>query len=192
MSLWHLLIPTYSSPGKKKVKQGRECSLLLKHKNGKVTTTLKVSKDVKSEARFPKTDSKSEAENKNQTKGGRKLATLLAYHQRLVDEKGLPPSNLMVQHAAEMSSTSSPAQKPGQEDIFNTFKCDLCQILLKTKQKLGKHMRNKHTDLQKPEELRGAEANQYLNLSVFSEERSNTSLSLNHSIVNAESSEKLD
>ena len=66
---------------KKKVKQGRECSLLLEHKNGKVSTTLKVSNAARSEARAPKTDSKSLAENKNPKKSGSKLAKLLAYGQ---------------------------------------------------------------------------------------------------------------
>ena len=54
---------------KKKVKQGRECSLLLEHTNGKVTTTFKVSKDVKSDVKAPKTDSKSLAEKKKQPMG---------------------------------------------------------------------------------------------------------------------------
>ena len=44
-------------------------------------------------------------------------------------------------------------------------------------------MQNKHTDLQKPEELYCDEANQSLNMSVFSEERSNTSLSHDNSIA---------
>ena len=99
----------------KKVKQGKECSLLLEHKNGKVTTTFKVCKVLKSEARAPKTDLKSQAEKKNQKKGCKKLTKLLAYHKRLCDEKGLPPSSLMVQHAAESSSSSPPDQKPSQE-----------------------------------------------------------------------------
>lgn len=173
---------------KKKVKQGRECSLLLEHTNGKVTTTFKVSKDVKSDVKAPKTDSKSLAEKKKQPRGGKKLAKLLAYHKSLVDDKGLPPSNLMVQHAAEMSSPSPPAQKPRQEG-GSPLKCDQCDKTFKSKQKLGNHIRNKHTELQKPEEFRGAEAETSLNVSVSSEERS---LPLNNSIVKADTPVKID
>ena len=127
------------------MKQGRECSLLLEHKNGKVTTTLKVSKAVKSEARPPKTDSKAQAEIKKQNKAGKKLTKLLAYHKRLVDEKGLPPSNLMLQHAAGSSSIYPSAQKPSQEDS-SIFKCDQCEKSFKSKRKLEKHMKKKHQD----------------------------------------------
>ena len=138
----------------KKVKQRRECSLLLEYKNGKVKTTLKVCKVLKSEARAPTTDSKSLAEIKKKKKGEKKLSKRLAYHKRLVDEKGLPPSNLMLQQAAESTSSSPPAEKPRQEDR-STFKCDICEKLVKTERKLGKHMKN--NELQKPEELRSAE-----------------------------------
>ena len=168
-----------------KVKQGRECSLLLEYKNGKVSTTLKVCNAVKSEARPPKLDSKSLAEKKKPTKGGKKLTKLLAYHKRLVDEKGLPPSNLMLQHAAESSSTYPPAQKPSPEDI-SLFKCDQCEKTFKFKRKLGKHIKKKHIELQKPEELRDAEPDMSLNMSVPSEERSNNSLFMNDSIVKAD------
>ena len=95
---------------------------------------------MKSEVRAPTTDSKSLAEIKKKKKGEKKLSKLLAYHKRLVDEKELPPSNLMLQHAAESSSSSPPVEKPRQEDR-STFKCDLCEKLLKTKRKLGKHMK---------------------------------------------------
>ena len=71
----------------KKVKQGRECSLLLEYKNGKVSTALKVCNAVKSAARPPKLDSKFLAEKKKPKKGGKKLTKLLAYHKRLVDKK---------------------------------------------------------------------------------------------------------
>ena len=169
----------------KKVRQGRECSLLLEHQHGKVTTTFKVCKVLKYKAKTPETDSKALAEKKIQKKGGKKLTKLLAYHKRLCDEKGLPPSNLMLQHAAESSSSSPTAQKPGQED-GSTFKCDRCEILLKSKQKLRKHMRKKHIEIQKPEVLRIAEADKSLNLSVSNEERSNTSLPVNDSIVKAD------
>ena len=56
----------------KKVKQGRECSLLLEYRNGNVTTTLKVSKVMCSEARTPIFDTKSQHEKKNKEYGGRR------------------------------------------------------------------------------------------------------------------------
>ena len=39
-----------------------------------------------------------------------------------------------------------------------------------SKRKLGKHMKKKHIEIQKPEKLRGAETDKSLNLSVTSEE----------------------
>ena len=113
-----------------KVKQSRECSLLFEYKNGNVTTTLKVCKVLKSEARAPTTDSKSLAEITKKKKVEKKLSKLLAYHKRLVDEKGLSPSNLLLQHSAESSSSSPPAKKARQED-HSAFKCDFCENFLK-------------------------------------------------------------
>ena len=179
----------------KKVKQGRECSLLLEYKNGKVTTTLKVGKVNSSEARTPALTSKSQAEKNKQGSGGKKkkLAKLLDYHKRLVEEKGLPPSNLMVKHAAQATSIHLPAQEPKAKDV-SKFKCDKCENTFNSKWKLGKHMKNKHPHLQKPEELRETEANKSLNMSAAIEERSNTSLLVNDSLVNAdmESVQELD
>ena len=130
-----------------KVKQGIECSLLLKHSKGKVITTLKCSSDLKP----PKAGGVSnltpstQAEEKGRVKkkrrtnnrGGkkRKLASLLAYHQRLVVEKGLPPSRLMLEQAAQ-TQLSSPVK-----------------------------------GTQKPETLRHSELNQSLNSSLATEER---------------------
>ena len=85
---------------KKKVKQGRECSLLMECKNGKVTTTLKVTKVRNSEARTPASTKRSQAEKTKKGSSGKKknLVKLLAYHKRLVEEKSLPLSNLMLKH----------------------------------------------------------------------------------------------
>ena len=166
-----------------KVKQGRECSLLLEFKNGNVTTTLKVSKTRSFEAKTPRVDSKSLAEKKGTKKKKKKhdLPKLLAYHKRLVEEKGLPPSNLMLKHAAEASSTSPSSQKPGREE--SNFKCDHCDSRFEFKRNLKKHIGHKHKDLQKPEELRCEEVATSLNMSTVSEERSNKSLNPNDSIV---------
>ena len=109
-----------------KVKQGIECSLLLKHSKGKVITTLKCSldlrppkaRDVSSLTPSTQAEKKGRVKKKKKTnnKGGkkRKLASLLAYHQRLVVEKGLPPSRLMLEQAAQtqLSTPEKGSQKP--------------------------------------------------------------------------------
>ena len=128
-----------------KVKQGIECSLLLKHSKGKVITTLKCSSDLKPPKAggvsnlTPSTqaEEKGRMKKKTNSKGGKKkkLASLLAYHQRLVVEKGLPPSRLMLEQAAQ-TPLSSPAKGS-----------------------------------QKPETLRHSELNQSLNSSLATEER---------------------
>ena len=108
-----------------KVKQGIECSLLLKHSKGKVITTLKCSldlqppkaRDVSSLTPSTQAEKKERVKKKKtNSKGGkkRKLASLLAYQQRLVVEKGLPPSRLMLEQAAQtqLSTPEKGAQKP--------------------------------------------------------------------------------
>ena len=121
------------------------------------------------------------------------FAKLLAYHKRHVEEKGLPPNNLMLKHAAQATSIHPPVQEPRTDDV-KKFKCDKCENTFHSKRKLGKHMKNKHPNLQKPEELRETEADKSLNMSAASEERSNTSLLVTDSIVNAdtESGQNLD
>ena len=83
----------------KMVKRGEECSLQLKHSKGRVTATLQCTTTVKP---FTSSPSLSPSAKKKKRKGGKKkkLEKLLAYHQRLVAEKGLPPSRLMEEHAA--------------------------------------------------------------------------------------------
>ena len=96
-----------------KVKHGVDCSLVMKHSQGKVITILKCSAVVvkNPEARNSSTVSSSPTlphagekrkKKKKRNKGGKKkkLAAMLSYHQRLVVEKGLPPSRLMLEHAA--------------------------------------------------------------------------------------------
>ena len=68
----------------------------------------------------------------------------------------------------------------------------MCEQLKKSKQKLRKHIRNKHTYLQKPEQIRGDESTNTSNMSVLSEERFNTSLPLDNSIVKADTPVKKD
>ena len=94
-----------------KVKQGVDCSLVLKHSKGKVITILKCSEmvlkspEARNSSPLPSSTSSPHAEEKKKrkrNKGGKKkkLESMLSFHQRLVDEKGLPPSRLMLEHAA--------------------------------------------------------------------------------------------
>ena len=105
-----------------KVKQGIECSLLLQHSKGKVITTLKCSVDlqppkagsVRHLAPSTQAEEKGRTKKKKNNKGGkkRKLESLLAYHQRLVEERVLPPSRLMLEQAAQ---TQLPLQEKGSQ-----------------------------------------------------------------------------
>ena len=134
------------------VKQGNECSLLLKHSKGKVTVTMQCTTPATPLAMSSSTSLSSSAKRKKK-KGGkkRKLEKLLAYHQRLVVEKGLPPSRLMEEHAA----LSTPP--PAKSSSGSKFECDRCDFASDTQRGLKVHMGKSHkkTDtevLRKPEE----------------------------------------
>ena len=119
------------------MKQGQDCSLLLKHSKGKVTATLQSVKPIS-----PSSTTSSSTSAKRKKKNGdkkKKLDKLLAYHQRLVVEKGLPPSRLMEEHAA----ASSAARKK--------FKCDQCDFVTESQRGLKVHIGRSHKD---PEVLR--------------------------------------
>ena len=108
--------PSIVSCWDKMVKRGEECSLLLKHSKGKVIATLQCTSPVKTKTSSNFSTPSAEEEKKNKKK--RKLEKLLAYHQRLLAEKGLPPSRLMEEHAA---LSLSPSHKVTSE---KQFKCD--------------------------------------------------------------------
>lgn len=153
------------------VKQGKECSLLLKHSKGKVVATLQCT--TTSPGSLPGSSSSltSPAKRKKRRGGKKKrLEALLAYHQRLVVEKGLPPSRLMVQHAAASSTSSTSAtQSPGMKEM--QFKCDQCNFSSKSKRGLKVHIGKSHKDIQIPEGLRGGELENSLNISELSQNR---------------------
>ena len=95
-----------------------------------------------------------ESKKRKKRKGSKekRLKDLLAYHQRLVEEKGLPPSRLMEQHAAASASSN---QSPGRKEKL--VKCDQCDFASDTQRGLKVHMGKSHkkTDtevLRKPEE----------------------------------------
>ena len=119
----------------------------------------------------------------------KRLEALLAYHQRLVEEKGLPPSRLMLQQAAAAttspSASSTLSQSPGTSETL--FKCDLCDFSSKSKRGLKVHTGRSHKekDQQMPvESLRGEEPENSLDISQLSETRDKDS-----SLVNADHSE---
>ena len=92
----------------------------------------------------------SPVERKKRNKGSKKkrLDALLAYHQRLVVEKGMPPSRLMLKHAAEAPLHPVPA-----EQTPNGFKCDFCDFSTSLPNGLKIHIGIKHKEHQKPEVL---------------------------------------
>ena len=160
---------------------GMECLLSLKH-----TTILTTSKSQNPDAKG--TDlANSQAEknvNRKKNKGGNKqrLEKLLSYHKRLVVEKGLPPSRLMLQHASSPLSSHF-VQRP--EPNESKFKCNQCGGLFNTKQGLNMHTRMMHKKTQKPEKLRVENANDSLDLSEVNDVRQNISLNITYSSINA-------
>ena len=87
--------PSIVSCWDKMVKQGEECSLLLKHSKGRVIATLQCTKPVKPPSTSPSSSSSAKKNKKKEGDKKKKLEKLLAYHQRLVVERGLPPSRLI-------------------------------------------------------------------------------------------------
>ena len=148
--------PSLVSCWDKMVKQGKECSLLLKHSKGKVVATLQCTTPVKTSLPSLAPSAK---EKKKKRKGSKKrrLEKLLAYHQRMVEEKGLPPSRLMEEHAA--------SAKPSCEKQFN---CNQCDFASDSQRGLKVHVSKSHKD---PEALRAEDQNISLTLSELGEVR---------------------
>ena len=132
--------------------QGKDCSLFLECKKGKISTTLEVSQlrssIVKASKLTPESQAGIKKKNKNSSK---RLQKLLDYHQRLVTEKGLPPSRLMLHHAAALVTESD--KKPEQEENTQEFKCDQCDHTSKTVHGLKVHRDGKHKENQLSEIL---------------------------------------
>ena len=105
----------------------------------------------------------SSAKKRKKSKGSKekRLKALLDYHQRLVVEKGLPPSRLMEQHAAASTTApSSPAQSSGLKE--KQFQCDECDFSSESQRGLKVHVGRSH---KKPEILREELLEDSLNLS---------------------------
>ena len=80
--------PSLLSSWEEMVKRGEECSLLLSHSKGKITATLQCTKPSPSSSLATASPSPPKAKRKkNKGNKERRLKSLLAYHQRLVDEK---------------------------------------------------------------------------------------------------------
>ena len=136
---------------KEKVVLGVECSLMLKHSKGRTTTTLKCTSRIP-EARVPSSDQPLppklfHAEKKLRKKGRKKnnLEALLSFQERLVREKGLPPSRLMLEYAA--SKTSISPDKTDLEDDSNSFKCEECDFTANSENLIGIHKEQHKTDV---------------------------------------------
>ena len=72
---------------------------------------------------------------------------MIAFQKRLVGEKGLPPSQLMLQHAAVSPSSSVQAEI----EEFEHFRCDHCEYTTFSKHGLSVHMGYRHKKQQKPD-----------------------------------------
>ena len=72
------------------------------------------------------------------SKGAKKLEKFLAYHQRLLVEKGLPPSRLMEEHAA----LSTPP--PAKSSCGSQFECERCDFASDTQRGLKVHIGKRH------------------------------------------------
>ena len=131
------------------VKQGEECSLFLKHSDGRITATLQcTTSSVSSTSTPPAGELKKKKKKKSKGNKKKRFEALLAFHQRLVDEKGLPPSRLMKQHAAASESASASQNT----ELRKPFKCDQCNFSSDSKRGLKVHIGKAHRE---PEELQG-------------------------------------
>ena len=126
------------------VKQGEECSLFLKHSDGRITATLQCTTSSASSTSTPPAGELKKKKRKKKSKGNKKrrFEALLAFHQRLVDEKGLPPSRLMKQHAAASESASASQNT----ELRKPFKCDQCNFSSDSKRGLKVHIGKAHRE----------------------------------------------
>ena len=149
------------------MKQGKECSLMMKHSKGNITVKLQSTSKV---SPLPQASLSASAEAKKGKKKSKKkrLETLLAYHQRLVEERRLPPSRLMLHQAAAVLA-SQPSQSHGQTE--KQFKCDQCEFSSESQRGFKVHMGRRHKDLQLPENLRDDECEEFLAVSPLKEVR---------------------
>ena len=144
---------------KEKVSKGFECSLILKHSKGKVTTILTSRSSRLPEPGNQKTASKTPAGDNKRKKGHSKkrLEALLSFQKRLVEEKGLPPSRLMLEQAAAAPPSPLPAESVALEEPSPTVetlsKCELCNYESTSKHGLSVHIGRTHKKTKKSQLL---------------------------------------
>ena len=118
------------------LKRGEECSLLLKHSKGRVTFSLQGTTSAKSSSvaeisPSPVSSANNKKKRKQKRRSKKRLEALLSYHQRLVEEKGLPPSRLMLQQAGAAKVT---------------FKCEQCEFSSTSQRDVKDHKSRVHTE----------------------------------------------
>ena len=146
-----LVDPSLLSSWEEMVKRGEECSFLLLHSRGKITATLQCTKPAPSSSLATASPSPPQAKRKkNKGNKEKRLKSLLAYHQRLVDEKGLPPSRLMEQHAVVLEPNPS---NPERISDGKKVQCEQCDFSTNSQRGLKVHIGRAHK-LMEPEILR--------------------------------------
>ena len=112
-----------------KVKQKKDCSLLLQSRGGRVITTIKVIGPRNHEVSDsnsslpPEFQAETKKKKTNRQSNKLKLAKLPQYHQRKVEEEGLPPFRPMLEQAAAAAAPAnliSPEQNFSQESFSVT------------------------------------------------------------------------
>ena len=177
-----LVDPTLLSSWEGMVKRGEECSLLLKHSKGKITVTLQCTTPTTPSSSTSSPSSSAKKRKKSKGSKEKRLKALLDYHQRLVVEKGLPPSRLMEQHAAASTTDpSSPAQSSGPKE--KQFQCDQCDFSSESQRGLKVHVGRSHKN---PEILREELVEDSLNLSQPSDVREDDISSINADLSSME------
>ena len=63
------------------------------------------------------------------------MKKLLTYHQRLVAEKGLPPSRLMLENTGNNSLPE-----------VSEFQCEICETISESQNDLNNHIKQKHKE----------------------------------------------
>ena len=171
-----------------KVKQKKDCSLLLQSRGGRVITTIKVIGPRNHEVSDsnsslpPEFQAETKKKKTNRQSNKLKLAKLPQYHQRKVEEEGLPPSRLMLEQAAAApAKLTSPEPNSSQEK----FQCDKCDYKTETLRGLNVHIGRKHKE---PEILRSDQQDTSLDLSDAEEEREH-SFSLTNTTTTHEESD---
>ena len=184
-----LVDPSLLSSWEGMVKRGVECSLLLKHSKGKIIATLQSTTpspcpSLSSSKTSPSSAEKRKKRKKRKGSKEKRLKDLLAYHQRLVVEKGLPPSRLMEQHAAASAiAPASSNQRPGCKEKL--VKCDQCDFSSVSQRGLKVHVGRNHKVQQAAEILREdrEDLEVSLNLSQQSDERDENISSVNEEVI---------